>query len=202
MKTLSIVLITILLAGCSNLLTSKQNVNQFYTLNAATQFPEAVFDINETIVVNASTASAGLNTDRIILRTSAQRFDYYAGARWNAMLPALVEQNVIQSMENSRNLARVASSKSGVSADYVLMLDIRDFQAEYADPKQAPEVFVRLVGKLIAYPGRELAATFSVQVRQPAQQNNLADVMVAFDQAFTQAQELLVYEMLDYFVEF
>jgi cholesterol transport system auxiliary component len=192
-------LITVLLSGCSSLLTSNQNINQFYTVNALQDYPETNEMVDATILVQNASVSKGLDGNKIMLMHSQQRLDYYANARWSSPLSTMVQTSLIESFENSGALERVGSELSGIRPDYALVLELQDFQAEYQEENQPPIIHIKLVGKLVNYPDRTLAASFTAETYQQAEENELDDIIIAFDQAFAGAQALLIEETLDYF---
>lgn len=192
------------LTGCSGLLTSNQNIDQFYTVNAiADDFEmergEHHDYIDATMVVQTSSVSKGLDGDKIILMHSPQRLDYYANARWSSALSDMVQTSLIESFENSDILDKVGGDYSAMHPEYALMLEVQDFQAEYLDADEPPTIHIKLVGKLIHYPEHLLVASFTVEAFKQADENEIADVVRAFDEAFQGAQALMIDETLDYF---
>jgi cholesterol transport system auxiliary component len=187
------------LTGCSGLLTSKQNVDQFYTVNALKTYPQTHEAVDATIVIQNAAISKGLEGNKIMLMHSPQRLDYFAMARWSAPLSTMVQTSLVESFENSEVLERVSGERAGIKPDYSLLLEVQDFQAEYQEMNEAPIIHIKLVAKLVDYPQRNLRASFTAQTYQQAQENELGDIMQAFDQAFAGAQALLIEETLDYF---
>ncbi|HLF66266.1 MAG TPA: ABC-type transport auxiliary lipoprotein family protein, partial [Gammaproteobacteria bacterium] len=104
------------LSACSGLLTSNQNVDKFYTLNAVNHFPDTTSFIDESFVIEEPIFAKGLDSDQIMLMRSQQRIDYYAGARWANKLNKMVQISLIESFENSQLLAKVASEQGGLNA--------------------------------------------------------------------------------------
>lgn len=193
-------IVMLLLTGCSSLLTSKQNVDQFYTVNAVNYQPENKQTVDYTIVVELPTIAKGLDDNKIMLMHSPQRLDYYAYARWTDVLSKLVQTSIVESFENSAVLERVASSdQGGIQPDYILLLEVYDFQAEYTVDDEAPVVHIKLVAKLVDYLQRDLAASFTVESSQEVAENNIEDIMQAFDQTFAGVQRMLIEETVDYF---
>ncbi len=199
-KTNFLIVMTLMLTGCAGLLTSNQNINEFYTLNAIPDYSgnDENKNIAASIMVQSASVSKGLEGNKIMLMHSQQRLDYYANARWSSPLSAMVQTSVIESFENSHVLGRVGGDYSGMRADYALTLEIQDFQAEYQEENQPPIIHIKLVGKLVHFPERTLAASFTVETFQQADENELADIVRAFDKAFAGTQDLLIEETLDY----
>lgn len=198
MKTIYLLAVVLLLTGCSGLLTSNQNIDQFYTVNAIKDYDTQKQDVDATIIIQSPTVSKGLDGDKIMLMHSPQRLDYFAKARWSSPLSTMVQTSLVESFENSEVLDRVGTDYSGLKPDYLLLLEIQDFQAEYQEENQPPVIHIKLVAKLVDFPQRNLMASFTAQTFKQAEENELDDIMLTFDQAFAGAQELLIEEMLDY----
>lgn len=193
-----ILLSSFLLSACSQMLTSKQKVDKFYTLNATHDFLETENLLNVTIIIEKPQVAKGLDSTQIMLMRSPQRLDYYAGARWSMPLSKMVQLSLIESFENSELLSQVITEHGAVRADYALFLDVYDFQAEYANINEPPVVHIKLVGKLVTTNTREIVASFTSEVFEEATENNLASVIATYDDAFQGAQSMLITEVLDY----
>ncbi|MGA2654894.1 MAG: ABC-type transport auxiliary lipoprotein family protein [Gammaproteobacteria bacterium] len=205
-KFIYLLLITLGLTGCSGLLTSNQNIDQFYTVNALPDYydvktGESHEYIDTTMIIQTASVSKGLDGNKIILMHSPQRVDYYANARWSSQLSTMVQTSLIESFENSDVLDRVGSDFSSMHPEYALMLEIQDFQAEYQEEASPPTIHIKLVGKLVQYPEHALMASFTVETYKQAEENEVADIVRAFDEAFAGAQALLIEETLDYFAQ-
>ena len=88
--------------------------------------------------------------------------DYFAEGEWVDRLPFLVKEVLIEGFQKSGAFAGVSSEGLGLSADYVLNTDIRDFTATYDSSDGAPLARVRIAAELITMPGRNIAAATSV----------------------------------------
>ncbi len=189
----------LLLSGCSGLLTSNQNIDQFYTLNALSYYESDHKRVDDFIMIQTPIIAKGLDDNRINLMHSPQRLDYYANARWSSSLNWMIQSSLIESFENSEVLSRVSGDTAGVKPDYQLLLEVYDFQAEYKEAEKAPRIHIKLVAKLVSYPTRDLAASFTVESFQQSEENELGTIVQAFDDAFALTQEMLMEEVLDYF---
>ena len=70
------------------------------------------------------------------------RFDHYALTNWTDRAPLMVQGLVVESFENSVRIVAAGREIVGLKPDFVLKIEIREFQAEaYRDPtKQQPRV--------------------------------------------------------------
>ena len=114
------------------------------------------------LVIATPTASAGLDTKRMAVINSPVGIDYFAEGEWVDRLPFLVKEALIEGFQKSGAFAGVSSEGLGLSADYVLNTDIRDFSAIYDASGGAPLARVRIAAELITMPGRNIAAATSV----------------------------------------
>jgi cholesterol transport system auxiliary component len=148
------------------------------------------------LTVARPTARPGLDTDRIALLQADRRLDYYAGARWGAETPAVVQDLLIQSLRNTRRLATVQGEMSPFLSEYVLQMDIADFQAEYGSDA-SPVVHVSLVCTVGRVRDRKPLADFTAAATAPAGGNTLTATVEAFESAYQQAAKVAVSETLN-----
>ena len=138
------------------------------------------------ISVSRPDLAPGLDSDRIaVLR--GRLLDYYRGVRWGTRAIELIQTLVVDSLEDQKLFRSVTPEQARVSGDYVLDIQVRDFQAEYADGADRPVVHVALVGRLIRIIDRELVATVSSQAHSEAEEERMSAVTAAFERASHQA---------------
>src|SRR5262249_60912719 len=104
-------------------------------------------------------------------------------ASWPDKLPNVLHTALIDAFEKSGRIDQVASDTKGVRSDYLLQIDIRDFEARYADPEGAPTTVVALQARLVARHDRTIAGHLSVREESAAQQNTIGAAIDAFDRA-------------------
>src|SRR5262245_9852513 len=124
----------------------------------------------------------GLDTDRIAVLKGRQ-LDYYRATKWGGSIAEVVQSLLVTSFDNQRLFRSVTSEQARVSGDYVLDVETRDFQAEYASDASAPLVRVTLVGRLIRVVDRELVATLAATAQSAANDNRMGAVAAAFEGA-------------------
>lgn len=175
--------------GCTgSLLESKVPVSVVYVLNSASVAHEATGAVLPVdIAVSQPTAAPGLDTERIAVLHEARRLDYYRESQWGAVLPQVAQSLVVGSLQNQQLFRSVTTEQSRVTVSYLLDLEVRDFQAEYASEDQAPTVRVTLVGSLIRIKDRKLIGVLPATVTVPAAANRLSAVIAAFEAAAQQA---------------
>ena len=77
-------LLALSLSGCAGLeqLSRVATPTDLYTLSPKNTFDEALPRVDSQIVVEEPTAAASVDTDRIAVKPSPLRVQYFPGARW------------------------------------------------------------------------------------------------------------------------
>jgi cholesterol transport system auxiliary component len=176
----------LMLSGCGGL-HSDQPVMQVYTLDPlyAPGKLEAAGS-GASVLVLRPQAAPGLDTDRIALRRSAQRLDYYAASRWPAQLPDFLQSLAIDALRASGKYSSVQSDRASFAADQVLQIEIRRFQVEYA-AEGTPVVHVQLLATLGHRNDRSVVASVRGESSVPAAENRMQAVVAAFQSAVAAA---------------
>jgi cholesterol transport system auxiliary component len=170
------------LPGCGVL----QNVNKpvnLYTLTPKTTFPEGLPRVDWQLVVETPVSAASLDTSRIALQRTALTFEYYAEAAWTDNAPAMVQTLLIESFEATHRISGVGREAIGLRPDYILMTDLREFEAVYDGDNPVPTIWVRMNAKLVRLPERRIVIADTFGDKLPAAGSKLPDVVAAFDEA-------------------
>lgn len=192
----SAVLLTVcasLLVGCTgNLLPGAANdPPKLYVLTPKNTFSANLPKVDWQLTVALPVADAALNTARIALRHNPVSLEYYARANWVDTAPRMIQTLLVESFENSKSIVSIGRQSVTLRADYSLLTDLREFQAEYigAGP---PRVRVRLNAKLVRMPQRNILATETFEFVEPATSSDLKAVVVAFDVALGKTLKRIV----------
>ena len=180
---LSLVLSGLLSACAGNLLPGAGNdPPDLYVLTPKNTFPDDLPTVNWQLAIPLPVADAALNTARITLRQNPISLEYYARANWIDTAPQMIQTLLVESFENSGKIVGVGRQSVTLRADYSLLTDLREFQAEYlgAGP---PRVRVRLNAKMVKMPQRTILATETFEFLEPAASSDLQAVVSAFDVA-------------------
>ena len=173
----------LLLAGCTGIIPGTGEPLKLYTLTPKSTYGSELPQVTWQLVVETPVAPAGINTNRIALSHSPITLDYFAGATWTDSAPAMVQTLLVESFENTGRIVAVGRESVGLRADYVLKIELREFQAEYASPESAPTVHIRMIAKLVRMPVREIVASHMTERKAQAASNTLDGVVAAFDEA-------------------
>lgn len=156
---------------------------RLYELSPKSTFPPDLPQARSTVRVESVTATAGLNSTRIALRPSPTELDYYAGVLWIDVVPVMVQNLLVESLENSGRVDALGPAAAGVPAPFALLAHVREFQAEYSQGSAVPTVRVRLQARLVTLPRRESVDAAGAEANVPAQSGSIDAVVNAFDEA-------------------
>lgn len=144
------------------------------------------------LTVELPEATDSYDTMRIVLVQPSGQMDYYADASWQDRLPLVIQGTLVEAFESSGRMQAVGRDTEGLKSDYLLVTDIRTFEARYAAPDAPPTVSVRMVAKLIAARTRTIVKSTDAHSEVQASQNNVASVVAAFNQALSAVQTQIV----------
>lgn len=169
------------LAGCSVLQGVNTPVN-LYTLTPKTTYPEGLPPVDWQLVVETPVSATSLNTSRIALQRTPLTFEYYADAAWTDNAPAMVQTLLIESFESTKRISGVGREAIGLRPDYILMTDLREFEAVYDGDNPIPTIWIRMNAKLVKLPERRIVASETFGEKLPAAGSKLTDIVAAFDE--------------------
>ncbi|VFU16567.1 ABC-type transport auxiliary lipoprotein family protein [Methylocella tundrae] len=159
-----------------------------YDLTAPSAFPSSIHAPRAQFVVTEPTAVNALQTQRMLGRASDGEISILGDAQWSDTLPKLIQEKVIQSFENAGFSAAVAASVEGVSHNYQLVLDLRNF-AIINTPD--PTADVAFSAKIVADNGHIVSAQV-FHATAPATGTQTPEIAAALNQAFGKAVTDLV----------
>ncbi len=178
------------LSACGGTLLGPPEPGPIYTVRP--DFPPAPPGNNGAKVGWALTVlrpdvPGGLETDRIALLQADGTMDYYAKATYPAPLSSIVQQSLLEGFEASGRIDAVAKEQDALHADYNLVIEVRDFQAQYGAPGTAPAVAVTIGAKLITAHGRRILASFTSRQTGNAAADSAGAATLALQQALRAA---------------
>jgi cholesterol transport system auxiliary component len=184
-------------AGCSGIV-GPPPAGKLYVL--APRLPDALPGpkVDWALSVQAPTATAGLDSDRIAILRPPASLDYYANSAWADRLPSLMQSAVLHAFEASGRIAAVARDSDGAQSDYTLNMDLRDFEARYDQGEGAPLAVVRLGVRLVEARSRRIAGYTSVAKEVRASANTIEAAVEALTAALAGALAELVPWVLDH----
>jgi cholesterol transport system auxiliary component len=175
--TLAAGLLCLALAGCALASTRPPTT---YDLVAPRSFAAAHKAASWQLVVYEPTAIHALETDRLMVRPSADQVSYYKGVAWSDRLPRLVQARIIETFQNS-GAVRTVSATNG---QYALVTVLRAFQIDVSSGKAIAEI--EIFAKLVNVNSGKALATKSFSARVPAATDAPTDAIAALNQGFTE----------------
>jgi len=169
-------------AGCVNVTPGGKEPARLFTLSPKSTFAKQLPTTDRHLNVDMPLAGTALNTPKIALRRSAFALDYFARATWIDRAPAMVQTLLVESFDNTRKIVSVTGQPVAPRADYSLVTELREFQAEY-DGDGPPVVRVRINAKLAELPRRTIVAAKSAEYVERAKGTDLDSIITAFDEA-------------------
>lgn len=195
MTRVTLLFMACLLAGCTGLQTLNRasKPNSLYALTPKSTFSTSLPRISQQIVVEEPTASAAVNTDQIAVQPTPLQVQYLPGARWVDRAPLIVQTLLIESFENSNRVGAVGRSSVGLRADYVIVTDLREFQAyvpdvpDEKDANAALQVIVRLNVKIVETLDDKIIASQGFREIALSESDAALDLVTAYDEALGDA---------------
>ena len=115
----------------------------------------------------------------------------YKDGRWADTMPLLLRALLIQAFQYSGRIAGVGAIASGLHGDYLLSIDLYDFETQYRDG--APHAVIRLNAKLIDQSQNRVAAARMLRSRRTGRRSTSRRCRAA---AFEQALNELLPEIV------
>ena len=122
----------------------------------------------------------GLDTDRIAVLKGRQ-LDYYRGVRWGGRTVEVVQSMLVSTINDQQLFRSVTAEQARVANDYMLDVEVRNFEADYANGQ--PEAHVMIIGRLIRVVDRKLVTTVTSNARVAAREERMNEVAAAFESA-------------------
>ncbi|MBY6004099.1 membrane integrity-associated transporter subunit PqiC [Salipiger bermudensis] len=135
------------------------------------------------VIVEEPLASGSLSTERIMIRPSALQAQYLPGVRWADPAPAMLQTLLVRSLGETGALGSVSRRPVGPRADYAVLGELTDFQAEATEGEEAGLVRVRFVLRVVRERDARVVATRSFEATELAASADPDIVVAAFDSA-------------------
>ncbi|MBO9407537.1 membrane integrity-associated transporter subunit PqiC [Shimia sp. R9_1] len=177
------------LSGCTGIETLNRATTptDLYTLTPKSTFASGLPRIRQQIVVEEPTASSAVNTDQIAVQPTPYQIEYLPRARWVDRAPVIVQNLLVESYENSGKVRSVGRSSVGLRPDYVIVTDLREFQARLpvveVEGTEALKIDVRLNLKIVDSFNNQIIDSKSFEAVVQTASDEIEDVILAFDTA-------------------
>ena len=169
-----------LLAACSVL--PEAETLRIFLLPTAPVEPQASEPTRQQALRNNTPqASRILASQRIAVVPQGNEISAYGGARWSDAAPVLLRDRLIEAFQRDGRMPSVSNEDANLYADYSLHSDLRAFQSVYVDGK--PVVLITLDTRLVEVNTQRTLANRRFEVRQPASDTGIEQVVEAFGKA-------------------
>jgi cholesterol transport system auxiliary component len=179
--TLAAVLAMLMLGGCSLVGGSKEPPTIYAPdprVDADPSWPTVTWQLSTT----RPTAARMMDSLRIAVSPVPGELQVYKGASWARTPTEMIEDGVLRALEDSGKIPAVARQGSGIGADYRLVMDLRDFQADYAGAA-VPSAVVEVNVKLLHSHDQSVVDSRTFRHSQPAAGTEVGVVADAFTRA-------------------
>lgn len=176
--------LALVLGGCNGIIPGVGPAPNLYDLTPKSTYAPNLPRVDWQLVIEEPRASGGLDTKRIALRPTPTEIKYFAEARWTERAPRMVQSLLVESFENTGKIVAVGRLAVGLTSDYNLQAELREFQAEYFDGSKTPTVNVRINVKVVKQPDQVIIASRSFETKARAESANMRAIIDAFDRAF------------------
>lgn len=182
---------SLLLAGCISLGGSPVE-KTLYAPNPRIETDPDWPRVPLSLAIGEPLAGSLLDSRRIVVRPEPARLAVYAGALWADEAPLLVQSLLVRHFADSGRFAAVSRPTGTFAADLLLELELRHFEAVYADGALLPEVRIELQATLIDAQAQRVLASRVLRSVQASEGKALPAVMAAFEAALAaNSRELL-----------
>ncbi|WP_310541806.1 ABC-type transport auxiliary lipoprotein family protein [Phenylobacterium sp.] len=178
----AVALTAVALSGCISLFPKSKPANLYrfdYIMPAEAASPRAASDRFGVLKLSNEFNKAA-SGDRIMTVTAGSDVAYIAEARWVSPASVLFDEAVSRAFDQDGRSARLISRGEIGQSDYVLKLDVRDFQVNYAAPKGRPSVVVNVHAVLTRSADRSVAAERTFSQTVAADDDRQAAIVRAF----------------------
>lgn len=172
------------LSGCISLLP-KSKPAQLYRFNPpAAAAPKAPLATNAVGVFQGGGEFQRESAGDRILTVTGPKVAYIAQVRWAAPAQVLFDQALDAAFESAGGHVRLVPRGAPAATDYVLRVDVRNFETRYeAGRKAAPTVVVRVHALMTRDRARTLVSEQVFEARVRAGDNRVAAIVEAYSKA-------------------
>jgi cholesterol transport system auxiliary component len=122
-----------------------------------------------------------------LLTVNGEKAAYIALIRWVAPANVLFQQAVEQAFEARGGRVRLVPRGAPGSTDYVLRMDVRNFETRYdTGPNGAPSILIRVHAVLTRDSNRQLVSDQMFEATVHARNNRVGAIVAAYDDALSQ----------------
>ncbi|HEU0154370.1 MAG TPA: ABC-type transport auxiliary lipoprotein family protein [Arenimonas sp.] len=173
---------TLLLAGCAAIGGPKTEVRVYAPASSVTVDP-AWPAVDWQLSIATSAANQMLDSSRIAVRPTPDRFQVYKGAAWADDAPELLQTALVEGFEDAGKFAAVGRFGGGARGDAGLLVEVRAFETIYVDGR--PEAVIEVQARLVQFRGGGPVASKRFRQAVPGTSPEVDDMVAAFGDAMS-----------------
>jgi cholesterol transport system auxiliary component len=173
----------LLIGGCAAIGGPKTEVKIYSPATAITADP-AWPAADWSLAVGVLAANDMIDSPRIAVRPTPDRFQTYKGAAWADNAPDMLQTALVEGFEDSGKIAAVGRFGGGNRGDFGLLLEVRAFETVYVGDR--PEAVIEAQASLYRLRGgRGVVASKRFRQAVPGGAADLDSMVSAFGQAMS-----------------
>jgi len=186
-RLLAFLLLPATLVGCASWLGSGdagEHPSIYAPVPSAKLPPHWQASIDSLLIATPSAAPM-LGSQRIVVRLANDELQFLHGARWAQPAPELLQDTLLHLLEDGGALNPLARQGSGLSADWLLLLDLRRFEADYRQGA-VPTIEIVVSAKLVSRQDPDLVIWHLLSHSEPAAASSTEAIIAAFSEGLSQ----------------
>ncbi len=171
------------LGACASF-TKKEPFTTYSPRYTPAQSDASATSVRWQLSVDTPLASDTLDSSRMLVMPTPGAIETYKNARWVDTAPLLLRTLLLQAFQDSHRIAGVGALTSGMHGDFLLAIDLYDFETQYTNG--GPRATIRLNAKLIDQSLNRVTAARMFEGSAPVSGTTAADASVAFEQTLNE----------------
>ena len=185
-----------LMLGLSGCFSAGAKNTAVYTPRASSPSPSTEAAVAWQIRIEKPDSSEFLDSTRIAVRRGNNTMQVFEAARWTDSVPDMLQSHLSQSFNDSGKITATTGLDTNTASDALLLLDIRQFEAVYADDDKSASATISIQANVQSLRNNRIIASKHFKVAIPARDKKIPQVMEAFDTALQQvSQEILAWTL-------
>ncbi|MFO7757597.1 MAG: ABC-type transport auxiliary lipoprotein family protein [Roseovarius sp.] len=186
------------LSGCAAITSIGEATTplEAYNLRAPVDVPAVQGSLQRDLVIETPSAGGALDTDRIMIRPGPLQASYLPAVRWTDDAPVMLTTLMVRSFNDTGALRYVGRRPIGGRADYTLISELTDFQAEQEVEGDAVTVRFRLTARLVRDDDAAILGSRTVQSTATVASTDVRDIVTGLNATTSSAlRELTIWAL-------
>lgn len=192
----SLIVGSALMLGLSGCFSAGAKNTAVYTPRASSPSASAEAAVGWQIRIEKPDSSEFLDSTRIAVRRENNTMQVFEAARWSDSVPDMLQSHLGQTFNDSGKITATTGLDTNTASDALLLLDIRQFEAIYADDDKSASAVISVQANVQSLRNNRIIASKHFKVEIPARDRKVPQVMEAFDTALQQvSREILAWTL-------